>query len=74
MEVLTTKETIKYYTSICNSAPAEILSLISLNNKEKILKRNNQIVADNLGLLDQFLKHITTSSNGCVHKVDVLVL
>ena len=44
----------KHYTSICNSAPAEILSLISLKSKEQILQRNNKIVADNLKLLDQF--------------------
>src|SRR3989338_3941644 len=47
-------EQIKHYTSICNSAPAEILSLISLKSKKTILERNNKIVADNLKLLDQF--------------------
>jgi aspartate/methionine/tyrosine aminotransferase len=47
-------EHVKHYTSICNSAPAEILSLISLRNKDKILERNNKIVTDNLKLLDQF--------------------
>lgn len=44
----------KHYTSICNSAPAEILSLISLKSKDKILQRNNKIVSDNLKLLDDF--------------------
>jgi aspartate/methionine/tyrosine aminotransferase len=47
-------EQMKHYTSICNSAPAEILSLISLKSKKTILQRNNRIVADNLKLLDQF--------------------
>ena len=47
-------EQMKHYTSICNSAPAEILSLISLKAKDKILQKNNKIVADNLKLLDQF--------------------
>lgn len=47
-------EHIKHYTAICNSAPAEILSLISLKHKEEILQRNNKIVADNLELLEQF--------------------
>ena len=47
-------EHMKHYTSICNSAPAEILSLISLHNKDKILKRNNKIIQDNLKLIDQF--------------------
>lgn len=47
-------EQMKHYTSICNSAPSEILTLIALRNKDVILERNNKIVADNLGLLDQF--------------------
>lgn len=47
-------EYMKHYTSICNSAPAEVLSLISLRNKDKILDRNNQIATNNLQLLDQF--------------------
>jgi aspartate/methionine/tyrosine aminotransferase len=47
-------EQMKHYTSICNSAPSEVLTLIALRNKDAILERNNKIVADNLGLLDQF--------------------
>lgn len=45
----------KDYLSICNSAPSEILSLITLKNKEAILQRNNKIVAENLKRLDYFL-------------------
>ncbi len=44
----------KDYASICNSAPSEILSLITLHNKHYFLDRNNQIVAHNLALLEQF--------------------
>jgi aspartate/methionine/tyrosine aminotransferase len=47
-------EQMKHYTSICNSAPAEILSLVSLKSKKTILERNNKIVSDNLKLLDEF--------------------
>lgn len=47
-------EYIKHYTSICNSAPSEILALISLHHKDKILARNNKIVEENLKILDQF--------------------
>ncbi len=47
-------ERMKHYTSICNSAPAEILSLIALKSKDIILHRNNKIVSDNLKLLDEF--------------------
>lgn len=44
----------KNYTSICNSAPSEILSLIALRNKEQILQRNREIAKSNLDLLDVF--------------------
>ena len=47
-------EQMKHYTSICNSAPAEILSLIALKNSDQVLARNNKITADNLALLDTF--------------------
>lgn len=49
-------EQVKHYTSICNSAPSEILSLISLRNKDKILERNNQILEMNLQQLDSFFE------------------
>jgi aspartate/methionine/tyrosine aminotransferase len=48
-------ERVKHYLSICTSAPAEIISLIALNNKDKILARNNQIVAENLNYLASFM-------------------
>lgn len=44
----------KNYTTICNSAPCEILSVIALRNKERILARNVAIAKQNLDLLDQF--------------------
>jgi aspartate/methionine/tyrosine aminotransferase len=53
-ELLKKIERMRHYTSICNSAPAEILSLISLKSKDTILQRNNKIVSDNLKLLDAF--------------------
>lgn len=54
--ILKKVEQMKHYTSICNSAPSEILTLIALCNKDKILHRNNKIVADNLKLLGQFFR------------------
>lgn len=45
----------KLYTSICNSAPSEILAIIALRAKEKILKRNRDIVLKNLEILDAFM-------------------
>lgn len=47
---------IKHYTTICNSGPAEVLSLIALRNMDTLLDRNNKIVADNLSLLDSFFE------------------
>jgi aspartate/methionine/tyrosine aminotransferase len=44
----------KDYTSICNNAPGEILSIIALRNKEQIIKRNLKIISDNLELLTSF--------------------
>lgn len=44
----------KDYTTICNSAPSEFLSLIALRHREKIVKRNLDIIQHNLALLDTF--------------------
>jgi aspartate/methionine/tyrosine aminotransferase len=45
---------VKNYTSLGNSAPSEILSIIAIKNKEELLARNNKILADNLVVLDLF--------------------
>jgi len=48
----------KDYTTICNNAPSEILSIIALRNKEQILKRNLKIIHNNVNLLESFFtKH-----------------
>ena len=46
----------KMYTSICNSAPSEILALIALRAKDHILQRNRHIILRNLEILDNFMK------------------
>ncbi len=46
----------KDYTTICASAPAEILALIALRERETVLARSRRIVADNLALLDGFFE------------------
>jgi aspartate/methionine/tyrosine aminotransferase len=53
-DLLHQAEIAKHYTSICNSAPSEVLSLIALRNKDAVLGRNIEIVDKNLGLLDDF--------------------
>jgi len=45
----------KLYTSICNSAPSEILALIALRSKEIVLKRNRTIMLKNFRLLQALM-------------------
>ena len=44
----------KDYVSICNSAPSEVLSLIALRNREKVIARSLEIIRANLVVLDEF--------------------
>jgi aspartate/methionine/tyrosine aminotransferase len=44
----------KDYTTICSSAPAEILALIGLRARDAVLTRSRRIVETNLGQLDRF--------------------
>jgi aspartate/methionine/tyrosine aminotransferase len=44
----------KDYTTICSSAPSEVLSVMALRAKDKILRRNHEIIHDNLKLLEDF--------------------
>ncbi|MFE6054058.1 aminotransferase class I/II-fold pyridoxal phosphate-dependent enzyme [Kitasatospora sp. NPDC056446] len=47
-------ERAKHYTTICNSAPSEVLARIAITARERILDRNRGIVAENLPLFDAF--------------------
>jgi aspartate/methionine/tyrosine aminotransferase len=44
----------KDYTTICNSAPGEVLGMIALQNREQILRRNLEIVGSNLACAEKF--------------------
>jgi aspartate/methionine/tyrosine aminotransferase len=44
----------KDYTTICSSAPSEILALIGLRARDTVLARSRRIVESNLPLLDRF--------------------
>ncbi len=44
----------KDYTTICASAPSELLSIMALRAREALLERARGIVATNLALLDEF--------------------
>jgi aspartate/methionine/tyrosine aminotransferase len=45
----------KDYTTICNSAPSEMLGLIGMRNKEYLIDRNLRQIKSNLVLLDDFM-------------------
>jgi aspartate/methionine/tyrosine aminotransferase len=44
----------KDYTTICSSAPSEILALIGLRARDVVLARSRAIVGSNLAILDRF--------------------
>jgi aspartate/methionine/tyrosine aminotransferase len=46
--------TFKDYTTICSSAPSEILAIMAIRAKDRIIKRNLEIINSNLTLLDRF--------------------
>ncbi|MFE4362637.1 aminotransferase class I/II-fold pyridoxal phosphate-dependent enzyme [Kitasatospora sp. NPDC056800] len=47
-------ERAKHYTTICNSAPSEVLARIAITARDRILARNRAIIAGNLPLFDAF--------------------
>lgn len=52
--VLTRMERIKHYLSICNAGPSEHLAVIALKARERILKRNRDLLAENLASMNVF--------------------
>jgi aspartate/methionine/tyrosine aminotransferase len=46
----------KDYTTICSSAPSEVLAIIGLRARERVLGRSREIVAANLQALDGFFE------------------
>jgi len=47
---------LKDYTTICNSAPSEILGIMALENREEILRAQRRRLHRNLGILDLFFQ------------------
>jgi aspartate/methionine/tyrosine aminotransferase len=45
---------LKDYTTICGSAPSEILALIALRARDRVVARSREIIAAHLPLLDEF--------------------
>jgi aspartate/methionine/tyrosine aminotransferase len=53
-DLLTRLAAFKDYTTICSAAPSEILSIIALRARDRVLARSRAIVAANLDVLDPF--------------------
>ena len=47
---------IKLYTTICSSAPSELLVALALRHGDRIVERSRELVLSNLPLLDAFLE------------------
>jgi aspartate/methionine/tyrosine aminotransferase len=47
----------KDFTSICNSAPSEFLSTLALRNRDKIVRRNRKIIAENIEICNHFFSN-----------------
>jgi aspartate/methionine/tyrosine aminotransferase len=47
---------LKDYTTICNAGPSELLTLMALRRREKIVADVKAIIASNLGVLDRFFQ------------------
>lgn len=48
--------TLKDYTTVCASAPAEILSLIGLRARDHLIARSKRIILENLALVEPFFQ------------------
>lgn len=55
-ELLCKMAALKDYTSICNSAPSEVIATAALKSKSYLLERNLEIILRNLELLDTFFE------------------
>lgn len=55
-EGLTRVSWLKDYTTICSSAPSEILAMIALRSKEKIFTQQAARIRKNVAVLDKFFK------------------
>ncbi|TDD14316.1 pyridoxal phosphate-dependent aminotransferase [Kribbella turkmenica] len=70
--VLDKLERAKHYTTICNSAPSEVLALIALRARDRLLERNRAIVRANVPVFTEFfarypeLFEFTPPAGGCV--------
>jgi hypothetical protein len=55
-QLLRRMENIRHYTSLCNSAPSELLAEIALKARDQVLERNRNLIVRNLPLLTDFFE------------------
>ncbi|MEX1138177.1 MAG: aminotransferase class I/II-fold pyridoxal phosphate-dependent enzyme [Bacteroidota bacterium] len=53
-ELMKKLRTLKDYTTICSSAPSEVLAIMALRARDRIIDRTLKIIEDNLGHADRF--------------------
>ncbi len=53
-ELLKAQAAYKDYTTICNSAPSEYLSIVALSHKDRLLERSLTLIRRNLALIEAF--------------------
>ncbi len=53
-EIISRLQSYKDYTTICPPGPSEILSLIALRNRKRIVERNLEIIGKNIDLMEEF--------------------
>jgi aspartate/methionine/tyrosine aminotransferase len=57
-KLMETFQILKDYTTICSSAPSEILGIMALKNRKRIVAKNQQIIRENLTISKSFFgKH-----------------
>lgn len=53
-ELMKKLKALRDYTTICNSAPSEILAIMALRARDRIIDRTQKIIEDNLGHVERF--------------------
>ncbi len=55
-ELLMAQAAYKDYTTICNSAPSEYLSIVALSHKDRLIERSLTIIRRNLAIIEAFFE------------------
>lgn len=67
-EIYSNVARLKDYTTICNSAPSELIAEIALHHRQKLIERSVGIITRNLAILDEFFKKHNNQFTWCKPK------